>query len=114
MHVARIILAALIAAAVALLPVAGNAMFATMAADMNAPLVMAADVPMDCCPDHAKHEQKAVDDCCAMACGLTGFSFSEPDSVLLPPLTSAEVLPALASRRLPSQTGHPPFRPPRV
>ena len=116
MPLARTILAAIIAGAVALLPVAGNAMSTMMAPAMDAPMAMTASAPMeDCCPDHAKQEQKAVDDCCAMAaCGFTVFSFCEPESILLPKAISAEVLAALAGERLPSQTGHPPFRPPRV
>jgi len=116
MRLARTILAAAIAVAITMLPVAGSALAGTKQPSMSASMSMTAAGPMDdCCPDHAKQDEKAVDDCCAMAaCALTVFSFSKADWVFLPPAKSADVIPRVASERLHSQAGQPPFRPPRV
>jgi hypothetical protein len=108
-RIARTILALLIAASVAMLPAAAGAgpkVKSTETAEMSV------SEPMDdCCPHPC---DKAVDDCLSMAaCVCFGFataSFSQ----LVYPSAPASVMPAFASGVFHSQTGHPPFRPPRV
>jgi hypothetical protein len=112
MRFTRTILALLIAASVALLPAAAGAGLKVKATE---PAEMSVSEPMDdCCPHKANPCDKAVDDCLSMAaCVCFGFattSFSQ----LVYPLALASMVPAFASGVFHSQTGHPPFRPPRI
>jgi hypothetical protein len=124
MALARTILALLIAASVAVLPAAGAAAFKLKSQDateMSAGKSMQ-DEPMhdesmhECCPPEANPCDKAMDTCASMAtCALKCFGYSTgPSSPLSFPLTFASVMPVFESGDFHSQTGSPPFRPPRV
>src|ERR1043166_3869435 len=109
MRIARTILALLIAASVAMLPAAAGAGLKVKSTETAE---MSVSEPMDdCCPHPC---DKAVDDCLSMAaCACFGFattSFSQ----LVYPSVLASMMPAFASGVFHSQTGHPPFRPPRA
>lgn len=98
---------------VAMLPIAGGAAMSMMPADMSAS--MSAGEPMDCCPGHAKHDEKSIDDCCAMAiCALKCFGYSGTISSLAPLLMLGDLMLPFESDQFRSQAVHPPFRPPRV
>jgi len=109
MSMSRTVLAALIAIAVAMVPLAAGA-FAKMT---DASASMAMD---DGCMHHVKQGgNKAADDCAAMAaCALKCFNFAQPVSATL---TVPHVVPATmcerASTHASSLQGLPPFRPPR-
>jgi hypothetical protein len=119
MAFARTIWALLIAASVALLPAAGAAAFKLKSQDateMSAGGSMH-DGPMhDCCPPAANPCDKAMDDCGTMAtCAMKCFSSSTvASSPLSFPLELAGVMSPFESSDFHSQTGSPPFRPPRV
>ena len=124
MTLVRTILALLIAMSVAILPAAGAAPFKLKSQDATE---MSASEPMydepmhdepmhDCCPPAANPCDRAMDDCGTMAtCALKCFSYSTgASSPLSFPLTLASVMPLFESSDFHSQTGSPPFRPPRV
>ena len=124
MALARTILALLIAASVAVLPAAGAAAFKLKSQDATE---MSASEPMhdmsmhdasmhDCCPPEANPCDKAMDTCASMAtCALKCFSgVTFASSPLSFPLTLASVMPLFESGDFHSQTGSPPFRPPRI
>ena len=129
MALARTILALLIAASVAVLPAAGAAAFKLKSQDateMSAGKSMH-DEPMhaesvhdasmhDCCPPEANPCDKAMDNCGNMAtCAVKCFSGSTfASSPLSFPLTLSGVMPLFESGDFHSQTGSPPFRPPRI
>jgi hypothetical protein len=71
---------------------------------------------MDCCPHKANPCEKAMEDCTAMAtCALKCFSFAGTlSSAIVFPSTSTKMTASFAANPLSSQTGSPPFRPPRV
>src|SRR5262249_23260745 len=71
---------------------------------------------MDCCPHQANPCDKTMDCCSSMAtCALKCFTFFNTASVAIVfPSRLASLSPALEIDRLSSQTGSPPFRPPRV
>jgi len=110
--IARTIFAVLIAVSVAMLPAASGAAFKLKPTDMTAISDMSVSEAMDdCCPHPC---DKAVGDCLSMAaCACFGFA---PTSFyqLVHPLVVASMMPAFASGVFRTQTGHPPFRPPRV
>ncbi len=120
MNVGRTILAFLIALSVALLPAAGGA---GMNAKSSEPAGMSVilgisvmeDMP-DCCPHKANPCEKAMDDCAAMAtCALKCFSFAvASSSIIVFPSPFASMMIPLAANPFSSQTGSPPFRPPRI
>jgi hypothetical protein len=126
MSTARRIFALLIAASLAMLPAAGHAGVAVKpvdiaatddvgAHDMSAMHGVAAMDDMDCCPHKSHGSDKAVDDCAAMAGCILCVGFLSPvlaDLVSPVPLTSSAI--PFISTPLNSQTGSPPFRPPRV
>ncbi len=122
MNFARTILAILIAASVAMLPVASGAlgakssvMFASM--DMSPADNLSDSMDMsDCCPHKAVPCENTNGDCTSMAaCAGTFLGLSGPVfSVIVFPVVLAEVMPVLTSQTLRSQTSSPPFRPPRV
>ena len=109
----RTILALLIALAVAMLPAAGGAGVKSPApaAGMSA----MEDMP-DCCPQMADPCAKAMDDCAAMAtCALKCCSFAAAASSIIvfrSPFASMTI--PFAANPFASQTGSPPFRPPRI
>jgi hypothetical protein len=124
MALARTILALLIAASVAVLPATGAAAFKLKSQDATE---MSADKPMhdepmhgepmhECCPPEATPCDKAMDICGNMAtCAVKCFSGSTfASSPLSFPLTLASVMPLFESGDFHSQTGSPPFRPPRI
>jgi hypothetical protein len=110
MGTGRTILAVLIALSVAMLPAAGSAK-SPEPADMS----MMEDMT-DCCPHKANPCEKAMDDCAAMAtCVLKCFSFTgTSSSKIVFPSTFAKMAAFFANNPFSSQTGSPPFRPPRV
>jgi hypothetical protein len=114
MNVGRTIFAVLIAFSVAVLPAAGlvsdAAMKSTETADMSAM------DDMDCCQHQANPCDKAMDGCSCMAtCVLKCFTFFSTASVAIVfPARLASLSPAFETDRFSSQTGSPPFRPPRV
>jgi hypothetical protein len=112
MNVGRTILASLIALSVALLPAAGGA-----GGKSPAPAGMSVmeDMP-DCCPHKANPCEKAMDDCAAMAtCALKCCSFAGTAlPIIVFPSTFASLTIPLAANPFASQTGSPPFRPPRI
>ncbi len=114
MGLARTILAAMIALSVALLPAAGGAVAGLKAADVSV------SEPMhDCCEHGAMpcdQAQKAVDDCMSTAaCVLKCFNFSGiASSSMLIAQAESTIEPVRVSQLVGSQTGCPPFRPPRV
>ena len=119
MALARTILALLIAASVAVLPAAGAAAFKLKSQDateMSAGESMQDEPMHDCCPPEANPCDKAMDVCASMAtCALKCFSGATfGSSPLSFPLTLASVMPLFESGDFHSQTGSPPFRPPRV
>jgi hypothetical protein len=113
MSIGRTILALLVALSVALLSAAAGA-------GVNAKSPSPADMSMmddmsDCCPK-ANPCDKAMDDCGTMAtCALKCFSFAATSSsVIAFPSTFAKMTPLFGGNPFSSQTGTPPFRPPRV
>jgi hypothetical protein len=111
MAIGRTIVAFVVAASVAMLPAVGGAAVKVKSAELSA------SEPMhDCCPDPAQPCEKAVGDCTSMAvCALKCFSFAGTGlSEFLFPLIGVKRVLSLASNPLHSQTGSPPFRPPRV
>jgi hypothetical protein len=107
----RIILALLVALSVALLPAAGGA-----GVKSSEPAGMSAmeDMP-DCCPQKADPCEKAMDNCGTMAtCALKCFSFASTSSIVVFPWTFATMTIPFAANPFASQTGSPPFRPPRI
>ncbi len=114
MGLARTMLAAMIALSVALLPVAGGAVAGLNTVDVSV------SVPMhDCCEHGAMpcdKTQKAADDCMsAAACALKCFNFfGIASSRMLIAQAESAIEPVRVSQLVGSQTGCPPFRPPRV
>jgi hypothetical protein len=131
MRIARRILALLIAFSVAVLPAVGSAVALTQSAsDMAAPKPphvhvdaveaasnpMAMAEPMDDCCDHGTMPCDHGKSCAsALICAMHCFSFTtvEASEIVLPLTVAAKVLPP-ADFAVPSRTGAPPFRPPRV
>jgi hypothetical protein len=114
MGIARIIGAALIAVSVAMLPAAGGAAFKLKPPDITE--TSGSEPEHACCPPATDPCDMAMDGCGSMAaCALKCFSFA---AGLASPLTYgwtlAGSLPLLESNGLHSQTGSPPFRPPRI
>jgi len=125
MSIGRTILALLIALSLAMLPAAAGVRLGVKSADMST--TSAADTSAmedmsDCCPhtanpcDKANTCDKVMGDCGSMAtCALKCFSFA-PTSFLsiVFPSSSAKMPASIAIDSFSSQTGSPPFRPPRV
>jgi hypothetical protein len=108
MHLARIILAFVIALSVAMLPAAAGTGVAVKSAEMS-------DMPAmdhDCCPPKAD----PCANCTSMAaCALKCFGFSDTAySIVAFPSIPASLDPPFESNSFRSQIGSPPFRPPRV
>jgi hypothetical protein len=129
MRIARTILALFVSFSVAILPAAGGAVSLTPSApDMAAspPLqVDASDLasdpmalaePMDDCCDHGTKPCDQGKNCAsALMCAMHCFNFTtvEGSEIVFPLTVPAKVLPP-ADSAVPSRTGAPPFRPPRV
>jgi hypothetical protein len=113
MGIGRTILALLVALSVAMLPAAGGAGISSKSPE-PADMSMTDDMS-DCCPHKTNPCEKAMDDCATMAtCALKCFSFAGTSSMIVFPSTSARVTLSFAGNPFSSQTGSPPFRPPRV
>ena len=112
MSIARTILVFLIALSVALLPAAAGAGLSSKSADT---IEMSSMEDMDCCPHKANPCDK-MGGCASMAtCALHCFSFAVNGApVPFVALTLADNMPVLQDGNVPSQSGIPPFRPPRV
>jgi hypothetical protein len=117
MRFVRTILTLLIAASVALLPIAAGAM---VGANHSDAVIAASSAPMPDCCDHdaapCDQPHKSMGDCASMAaCALKCFNFTATIvlGVSLPEPIAASV-PRLAGQRPDSQLGIPPFRPPRI
>ena len=113
MSIGRTVLALLVALSVAMLPAAAGAGVSVKSpakADMSAMEDM-----HDCCPK-ANPCDKAMDDCGTMAtCALKCFSFAGTSSSIITfPASFAKMTAPFAANPFSSQTGTPPFRPPRV
>jgi hypothetical protein len=111
MNVARPILALLVALSVAILPMAGAA-----GANVKSPepASVTEDMP-DCCPPMVSPCEKAMDDCGAMAtCALKCLSLAGTLAAVVFPSASATLAISFTGNPLLSQTGSPPFRPPRT
>ena len=112
MGIGRTILAIVIALSVAALPAAGAAVVSAQsaaAADMS----MTED--MDCCPHKGNPCEKAMEDCAMATCALKCFSFAGTlSSAIVFPSSAAQMTASFANNPFCSQTGSPPFRPPRV
>jgi hypothetical protein len=119
MRVGRTILALLLALSVAVLPAAAGARVSPKSpetADMSATDMSGTDMSaMDCCP-HKTNPCDQADDCATMAaCALKCFSFAGTSwSTIVFPSSFAKLAAPFADKSFPSQTGSPPFRPPRV
>jgi len=70
----------------------------------------------DCCPPKANPCDHAMDDCGSMAtCVLKCFSFAGTSSeIIVFPATSVKMIAPFEHNPFSSQTGAPPFRPPRA
>src|SRR5207244_530133 len=101
----------------ALLPATGTAAFKSKPHDMAAMSAHESmDEPMDdCCPHAANPCDKADGQCSSMAaCTVNCLSFTGgASSPFIHPVTLAALLPPFEDGALLSQTGSPPFRPPR-
>lgn len=122
MQLARTILSLLVALSVAMLPIAGATALPATSMDMTSMSAaqamsedMAAEMP-DCCPHDSKASDKSTNDCgCVATCVVTSFGLSAPlSSVFHFPPILATLAPSPASQPFHSETGSPPFRPPRA
>ena len=114
MSIGRTILALLVSLSVAMLPAAAGA-------GVSAKSPHQADMSMtegmhDCCPPMANPCDHAMDDCGSMAtCVLKCFSFASTSSeIIVFPATSVKMIAPFERNPFSSQTGAPPFRPPRA
>ena len=112
MCICRTILALVIAVSVAVLPAAGHASVSVKSAEVAD---MAGMDDMPCCPHKTHSSDKAIDGCasmvgCILCAGFLGPASSDTFSPMV--LTSLAI--SFASNPFHSQTGSPPFRPPRV
>ncbi len=121
MRIGRTILALLIAVSVAMLPAAGGVgMRSPPSTDLSAMEDMTGMSAMEdmqgCCPHKVDPCDKSAGDCCSMAtCALKCFSFAGTGSATIVfPSTFAKMTAAVAANPFSSQTGSPPFRPPRA
>lgn len=107
----RAILVAVVAFAVAALPIEGGMVRAEAAG------VSATAMPADCCPHAKSCEKRAADDCGSTAgCALKCFNFSgiTVSGVVAKLNTEATVNPGLARLSPRSNPTAPPLPPPRV
>jgi hypothetical protein len=121
MKVGRIILALLITLSLVALPVAGSAVVVAKSTEMSDMAAMggmdaAAMEDMDCCPHPTNPGDKAMDKSVCMAiCALQCFALGGTAvSTIVFPFHQSRLSPTLNTNPFSSQTGRPPFRPPRV
>jgi len=120
MKAVRTILALLIALSVAVLPVARGVAAVAKSTDMTHMMTMGdgdavAMDDMDCCPHQANPGDKMDKSACMAICALACFTLGGTAvSTVVFPSHQARLGPALNTNPLGSQTGRPPFRPPRV
>jgi hypothetical protein len=120
MKVVRTIFALLIALSVAMLPVARGVAAVAKSTDMTHMATMGdsdtvAMDDTDCCPHQPNHGDKMDKSACMAACALQCFTLgSATASTIIFPSHQARLSPALVTNPFNSQTGSPPFRPPRV
>jgi hypothetical protein len=121
MHVGRAILVLLLALSVAVLPMKGGAAITLKFTDMSDMAtgmdhMSSAMEDMDCCPHKKVPTDNAIRDCCSSmaTCPMNCLGFTGTSSFTVLPLLLGSVPLSLASSPLHSQTGSPPFRPPRV
>jgi hypothetical protein len=110
MDIVRVILVALVAFSVTVVPLAGG-----MALSMPHGMSLAAQ-QADCCP-HGKPCEKKTDGCGSMAgCALKCFNFSGAiaSRAVVKPAPAADLAPVLASLSFHSNPTAPPLPPPRV
>src|SRR5437588_7987289 len=115
MHLGRTILILLVALSVAMLPAMGAAPVTVKSADMS-DMSSSMDDMHDCCPHKKLPLEKAIGDCCSSmaTCPMNCFGFTGTSSLIFFPLLLGSLPMFTASNPLRSQTGSPPFRPPRV
>ena len=120
MKVGRIILALLITLSLAALPAAGGAAVVAKSTEMSDIAAMhdtdtAVMGDMDCCPHQSNPGDKMDKSACMAICALQCFTLGGTTvSTIVFPSHQARLSPALNTNPLGSQTGRPPFRPPRV
>jgi hypothetical protein len=126
MSIGRTTLALLVSLSVAMLPGAAGVGASSKAPDragssMTEDLSMAEPMSMtedmhDCCPPVANPCDHAMDKCGTMAtCALKCFSFAgTSSSIVVFTAIFAKMIGPLEHHPFSSQTGAPPFRPPRV
>jgi hypothetical protein len=120
MKVLRTIFALLIALSVAMLPVARGIAAVATSTDMTQMAAMgdtdaAAMDDMDCCPHQATPGDKMDKSACMAICALACFTLGGTAvSTIVFPSHQARLSLALNTNPLGSQTGRPPFRPPRI
>jgi hypothetical protein len=118
MHLGRTILMLLIALSVAMLPATGGAAVSVKSADTSDMSDMSSSMEdmHDCCPHKKLPLEKAIGDCCSSmaTCSMNCFGFTGTSSLIFFPLLLGSLTISLVSNPLYSQTGSPPFRPPRV
>jgi len=115
MQIGRTILVLLIALSVAVLPTTGGITAAAAAKSADMSSMSSSMDDMDCCPHKSSSSEKAIDGCCwSMAtCPMNCFGFAGTSSLIIFPSLLGDLPFSLASNPLHSQTGSPPFRPPR-
>ena len=117
----RILLTVILALSVAVTPAVGYAVLAIHAlnpspasATSHHDMVHAADMA-ECCPDQAKLTDKtAGEQDCMGICALMYLNYADTSVANLVFLLQADSVQPLTAQPPRPQTGHPPFRPPRV
>jgi hypothetical protein len=114
MSIGRTILALLISLSVAMLPAAAGVGVTSKSPD-QADMSMTEDMH-DCCPPMANPCDPAMDNCGTIGiCVLKCFSFAgTSSSSIVFPATFVKMIAPCERNPFSSQTGAPPFRPPRV
>ena len=120
MQLGRTILILMLALSVALLPTGAAAVGAKSADMSNMSTSTTEDMSasmddMDCCPHKMPTSQETIPDCCSLAtCPMNCLGLSGTASLIVFPMLLGSVPLCSASNPLHSQTGTPPFRPPRA
>ena len=122
MQFCHTILILMLALSVALLQTARAAPVSAKSADMSnmststTEDMSASMADMDCCPHKKPTTQKAIPDCCSSmaTCPMNCLGLTGTASLIVFPLLLGSVPLCSASNPLHSQTGTPPFRPPRA
>jgi hypothetical protein len=116
MHLGRAILVFLLALSVAVLPTAAGAATGAAAKSADMSNMSSSMDDMDCCPHKKLPSEKAIDGCCSSmaTCPMNCFGIVGTSSVIIFPSLLGDLAFSLSSNSLHSQTGSPPFRPPRA